>query len=697
MDVPSPPVADDLPPGLRFLAGGGAATRLILARDWRDHPLGPPERWPATFKSTLSLLLNSPESMILCWEAEELFFFFNETYFPLLGPRLPWAMGARMDEVWADAWQQARPIIDDAFAGNSQRFVDLPWKLDTDRGAAETWWSFSYSRVLDEHGAIVGLFIFTNETTQRVLADRALRASRAELEELNADLARQVAQRTAERDHMWNASPDLLVVVTPEGRYLAVNPAWTDILGYEAHELIGTNALALVHPDDLSATTKALAAARAGTMPTFENRFRHKAGGYRWLQWVAAPGQSDVFAIGRHVTDAKEAEQQLRKATEQLNQAQKMEAIGQLTGGVAHDFNNLLTIIRGSVELLKRPALSSDKRDRYIDAIGDTAERAAKLTGQLLAFARRQALTPELIDVGDVVGGITDMVQTLIGAHVTLTVTVPETTCLAEVDRSQFETAIVNLAINARDAMDGAGALRIVVAPVAEIPSLRGHHGMPGEFVSVSVIDDGAGIDADALPHIFEPFFTTKGVGKGTGLGLSQVIGFAKQSGGDIAVDSEPGRGTTFALYLPRVTDGRTTTDMVEDDDPADGHGACVLLIEDNEEVGRFATTALNELGYESVLATNAVTALAMLEADAARFDVVFSDVVMPGMNGVECAQRIRTHHPGLPIVLTSGYAHVLAENAQHGFELLHKPYSIEQLSRTLRRAVSRGSRWRRG
>ncbi|MFK3890149.1 PAS domain S-box protein [Sphingomonas sp. NPDC079357] len=689
------PAPDDLPKALGFLAGGGAATRLILARDWRDHPLGPPEGWPSSFKTALSLLLNSPESMILCWDAEELFFFFNETYFPLLGPRLEWAMGTPMRDVWADAWEQARPIIEDAFAGNSRRFVDLPWRLATDRGAADTWWSFSYSRVLDDHGAKTGLFIFTNETTQRVLADRALTESRAELVRLNADLAQQVAVRTAERDRMWNASPDLMVVVGADGRYLSVNPAWKQILGYDAEQLIGIDALSLVHPDDLPAAVEALAAAQGGTMPTFETRFRHRDGSYRWLQWVAAPGATEVFAIGRHITDAKEAAEQLKRTTEQLSQAQKMEAIGQLTGGVAHDFNNLLTIIRGSVELLRRPDLPPAKRDRYVEAISETAGRAAKLTGQLLAFARRQALTPELLDIGHAVGDIAEMVQTLIGARVALHVEAPADPCLAEVDRSQFETALVNLAINARDAMEGQGKLRLAVSPVAEIPSLRGHHGVSGDFLSVTVTDDGAGISPEALPHIFEPFFTTKGVGKGTGLGLSQVIGFAKQSGGDISVVSEHGLGTSFTLYLPRVAEGRALPQPEDEEHgPADGHGANVLLIEDNEEVGRFATTALNELGYGSMLATNAHDALAMLETDASRFDVVFSDVVMPGMNGVECATRIRRDHPGLPIVLTSGYAHVLAENWQHGFELLHKPYSIEQLSRVLRRAVARSARW---
>ena len=688
----------DLPPGLGFLSGGGAATRLILARDWSCHPLGPPDGWSPAFKTALSLLLNSPESMILCWGRDELFFFFNETYFPLLGPRLDGAMGSTLAQVWPDAWDQARPIVEAAYAGRSQRFVDLPWKLDTDRGAADTWWSFSYSRVLGEDGAIVGLFIFTNETTARVLADRAVEHGQRQLESLNRDLERLVAQRTAERDRMWNLSPDLMAVVGADGRYLTVNPAWTQVMGYDQAELVGLYGNALAHPDDMAATEAAIATAKDAVLPKFEMRLRHKDGSYRWVQWVAAPGDTEIFAVGRDVTDAKVAAEQLRLASEQLSQAQKMEAIGQLTGGVAHDFNNLLTIIRGSVELLRRPNLSPAKRDHYVDAISDTADRAAKLTGQLLAFARRQALMPELIDVGAAVAGILDMVRTLVGGRIALTFEAADTPCLAEVDRSQFETALVNLVVNARDAIvggtreeGGSGHLRIAVAAAPGIPSLRGHHRIAGDFVIVSVSDDGDGIAAENQARIFEPFFTTKGVGRGTGLGLSQVIGFAKQSGGDVAVDSRIGEGATFSIYLPRIVGGALPDARDAGDAGLDGRGECVLLVEDNQAVSRFATDALSEIGYQSVLATNATAALAMIEDDPSRFDVVFSDVVMPGMNGVELATTLRRRHPTLPVVLCSGYSHVLAENAQHGFDLLHKPYSLDQLSRALRRVLDRG------
>ncbi|KQM67667.1 histidine kinase [Sphingomonas sp. Leaf17] len=379
---------------------------------------------------------------------------------------------------------------------------------------------------------------------------------------------------------------------------------------------------------------------------------------------------------------------ELQQAEDALRQSQKMEAVGQLTGGVAHDFNNLLTVIRSATDLLKRPDLSAERRHRYIDAISDTADRAAKLTGQLLAFARRQALKPEVIDVGQGLRVISDMLATLTGSRIVIGIDLPETPCFIHVDPSQLDTALVNMAVNARDAMDGAGRIDVAVRAVSQIPAVRGHPAMPGRYVAISMTDTGSGIAADKLERIFEPFFTTKGVGQGTGLGLSQVFGFAKQSDGDITVTSEVGRGTTFTLYLPEVEqrDVPVAGDIVET--LADGHGTCVLVVEDNKDVGTFTTQSLAELGYVTVWASNAQEALAELERDASRFDIVFSDVVMPGMNGIDLGKVVRETYPDLPVVLTSGYSNVLAQDGTHGFELLHKPYSVEQLSRILRKVA---------
>jgi two-component system NtrC family sensor kinase len=386
------------------------------------------------------------------------------------------------------------------------------------------------------------------------------------------------------------------------------------------------------------------------------------------------------------------------EAEEALKHGQRLEALGQLTGGVAHDFNNLLTVIRASVDLLRRPHLTEERRLRYVDAISDTVSRAAKLTAQLLAFARRQTLKPEVFDVGRCVHTLSDMIGTLTGSPIEIVIRVPDRPCFINADAGQFETALINMTVNARDAMGGEGRLTIAVRAVTGLPGAAPQPEKPYGYVAVSVEDTGVGIPQDRFERVFEPFFTTKEVGQGTGLGLSQVFGFAKQSGGEVMVASEVGKGSTFTLYLPRVPgDDRPQRVPADDAPPVDGHGMSVLVVEDNLEVGTFACDALTELGYAPKLVGSAMEALAELTRNPEGFDVVFSDVVMPGMTGIELAQEIRRRHFDLPVVLTSGYSHVLSQNGSYGFELLQKPYSIEQLSRILHnvgrwRSVKRGA-----
>jgi PAS domain S-box-containing protein len=371
-----------------------------------------------------------------------------------------------------------------------------------------------------------------------------------------------------------------------------------------------------------------------------------------------------------------------------LRQSQKMEAIGQLTGGVAHDFNNLLTVIRSSAGLLKREDLPEERRRRYVDAIADTADRAAKLTGQLLAFARRQALKPEIFNVGERVDSIADMLRTLAGPGVELVAESDCPSCFAEADPSQFETALVNLAVNARDAMEAGGRITIRVHPADRVPKVRGHQAAEGRFVAVVVADTGVGIADEQMPQIFEPFFTTKPPGRGTGLGLSQVYGFAKQSGGEVDVASKLGQGTVFTLFLPRVAEQVRIADDTGSKADSPSQRGHILVVEDNEQVGSFSTEMLAELGFETSWAANADAALKMLETDAVRFDAVFSDVVMPGMSGIDLAREIRRRAPRLPVILTSGYSHALASEGTQGFELLQKPYSADEITDVLRRAI---------
>nr|WP_249815898.1 PAS domain S-box protein [Bradyrhizobium sp. 138] len=379
-----------------------------------------------------------------------------------------------------------------------------------------------------------------------------------------------------------------------------------------------------------------------------------------------------------------------RLGEEALRQSQKMEAIGQLTGGVAHDFNNLLTIIRSATDFLRRRELPEERRRRYVDAISETVERASKLTAQLLAFARRQPLKPQIFNVGSQVEGVAQLVRPLVGGRIEIVVEIDDADCFTVADIAQFETALINLAINARDAMDGEGRLTIAVHKVQGIPHLRAQSARRGDYVAISVADTGSGIAPEHLDSIFEPFFTTKEVGKGTGLGLSQAFGFAKQSEGDVAVRSTQGEGATFTIYLPRAQSPATDKEAaaLTYEAAATGRGYRVLVVEDDDEVGRFSTELLEDLGYVVRRVANANAALSILGENEFAVDLVFSDVIMPGMNGVELAGIIRERYPGLPVVLTSGYSNVLAENAHRGFELIQKPYSVEALSRILRKAI---------
>ena len=378
---------------------------------------------------------------------------------------------------------------------------------------------------------------------------------------------------------------------------------------------------------------------------------------------------------------------ELVSAQDQLRQAQKMEAIGQLTGGVAHDFNNLLTIIRSSVDLLRRREIPEDRKRRYIDAISDTADRAAKLTAQLLAFARRQALKPEVFDAPERVGIVCDMIRTVVGSRIRLELDMACDECFIEADIAQFETALINIAVNARDAMNGEGVLTLRARPVDAIPADPWHEPVEGAHVAISIADTGRGIAPELMAQIFEPFFTTKEVGKGTGLGLSQVYGFAKQSGGDVHVASEIGKGTIFTLFLPRAAKPvAEASPRARRRSESPMPSSRILVVEDNADVGAFASQLLAELGHETRLASNGLEALRLVEEEG-RFDLVFSDVVMPGMTGIELGHELRRRFPDLRVILTSGYSHVLAQEGRHGFELLHKPYSVEMLTRILRSA----------
>ena len=485
-----------------------------------------------------------------------------------------------------------------------------------------------------------------------------------------------------------------IYMLDPHGYVTNWNSGAQAIKGYTAEEIIGQHFSRFYSEEDRLAGAPAHALATAVADGKFEGEAQRvrKNGEMFWASVVIDAIRDDRgelvgFAkVTRDITERRRAQEEIARSHEALDQARKMEAIGRLTGGVAHDFNNLLTVIGASAEFLLRPSLDDEKRMRYAQAIASTAKRAATLTGQLLAFSRRQPLTPETFDVGSRLRDLRQILETTIGAAVAIEIELPTTVQLVEADASQFETAVLNMVINARDAMPGGGRIKITVSASAGVPAVRGHGAADGDFVAIEISDTGTGMEPETLASIFEPFFTTKAVDKGTGLGLSQVYGFSKQSRGEIDVHSEVGVGTVFTLYLPRSTGAVDTPKQVPSPtEGADLPARRILLVEDNEDVGHFATGLLRELGQAVTWVGDGKSALAVLGEKRVAFDLVFSDVVMPGMSGVELGHAVRARWPDLEVVLTSGYSHIIAEEGTHGFELLKKPYSIEGLLMALK------------
>jgi PAS domain S-box-containing protein len=537
--------------------------------------------------------------------------------------------------------------------------------------------TISYSPIPDGTAprGIGGILTSCIETTERVHNEEALRT-------LTGTLSEEVAQRTRERDRIWQVSEDLLGVSNFDGYFLNVNPAWTALLGWSEDEIKRLHVGELRHPEDAPHSIEGRARLAAG-VPTvrMENRFRHKDGSWRWIYWTMTAEQGLIYVIGRHVTAEKEAAAALQRTQEQLAQAQKMEAIGQLTGGIAHDFNNLLMIVGGNAESLKRH-IADPARLRAIESIEHAASRGESLTRQLLSFSRRMALNPIVIDLGQRIAAFRDVLASSARGTVSLTLDIPPGIWPVTVDVSELELALVNVVVNARDAMPNGGAVTIAVRNV-ELGPADTPDGIAGACVALSVADTGTGIAEDVLPKVFEPFFTTKEADAGTGLGLSQVYGFTRQAGGTVTLASRPGHGTTITLYLPRAAGVPSEEPAPAAAEEIAGDHETILLVEDNPEVAEVGKTLLEELGYRVRAVESAAAALDIL-ASGEDVALVFSDVVMPGqLDGVALARQIRRDYPEVKVLLTSGYATV-ANDAERGFPILRKPYRIASLGRAL-------------
>jgi PAS domain S-box-containing protein len=590
----------------------------------------------------------------------------------------------------------------DAVAGTVRDYT-VRYRIIRPSDGETRWISVKSTIERDEQGQAVRLVGAHTDVTEQVMAEQALRQSEEryrkladQLSELNATLAQRVEEKTRERDRIWNVSQDLLVVADRNGVWRTVNPALTRTLGWSEAELLNRTSEWLEHPDD-GGITRAQVNRLGGSDATvrFESRFRHKDGSYRWLSWTGVPDQDRIYAVARDVTAEKAAAERLKVTEEALLQSQKMEAVGQLTGGIAHDFNNLLTGIVGSLDLLQT-RLNQGRTDnfaRYINAAMISANRAAALTHRLLAFARRQPLIPKSVDANQLVVSLEDLLRRTIGETIDLAIAAADDLWLTLCDPNQLESALLNLAINARDAMPDGGKLTITTSNAriegvtADTPALS-----PGDYVCIGVTDTGTGMSAEVAARAFDPFFTTKPIGQGTGLGLSMIYGFARQSDGHVTIDSKLGRGTLVRLYLPRHH-GEIAPQFLSAAAAAEhaATGETVLVVEDEPVVRAVIVEMLGEQGYQTLEAIDGPSGLRVLRTNA-RIDLLVTDVGLPGINGRQLADQARETRPNLKVLFITGYAESVAISdgfLQPGMEMITKPFDLDNLSQRIRAMVS--------
>ncbi len=814
---------------LSFLSGGGDMGARMRAQAWSANPLGPLAAWPQSLRTAVSIMLTSKFPMFLAW-GPSLRFLYNDGYSQILGSRHPGALGKAFADIWPEIWADISPIIDRALEGEGSFWENLPLVMERKGFREQTWFTFSYSPLRDESGAIAGMFCACVETTDTVLAEQrrvdeadrlkklfhdapgfmaVLRGPDHIFEMLNGSYLQVVGHRDLVGKPVLDALPEVrdqgfvelldqvyrsgrafngravpialqrMPNAAPEERLLDfvyqpitdatgqvtgifvegadvteriqaeqalreseqrfrliadlapvpmwvtkidrtrgfVNHAYAEFLGATYEEALAFDWRRIVHPDDAERVMRESIAGEASlTAFTMEARYRRRDGDWRWLRSVSQPrwepggAFSGFIGVALDVTDAKQAEGVLRelneelerrveertadlsaaldrlqaevndrvRAEELLRQAQKMEAVGQLTGGIAHDFNNLLTPILGGLEIIAS-RVEDARLARMASSALDAARRGAKLTGQLLAFSRIQRISMAPVAIHDVIENMQDMLRHTIGGGVHVETRFDPAVTHGLCDANQLENAILNLAINARDAMPNGGTLTIATEQMQLDP---GPDVEGGPFVCISVADTGSGMSPEVLARATEPFFSTKPVGKGTGLGLAQVYGIARQSGGTLRIRSEEGQGTSVQLLLPAAgavsSAGTPSTLSATAQDAA---AATILIIDDDDDVRRFLVETLEGIGHSTVAAASGDEGLGLLKSCTP--DLVLLDYAMPGMSGAEVARSILAEWPDMPIIFVTGYAESEQIDLAGGPEVtvLRKPFTLMELA----------------
>ncbi|WP_455923244.1 PAS domain-containing protein [Pseudomonas putida] len=710
---------------------GGSIVELLEQRPWRDSPLPAPDQWPQSLRTAVDIVVHSPMPMLLLW-GPQLCQLYNDSFAVLAGTNHPRAFGQPVDLIWPQLKDFTDPIYRAVLDGEVRTYVEQGFILPRNDGMAQVWLDLTYSPIRDESGTVAGILVTAIEANERrrvtdELQRRSEASAKAQLDtEERLQLALEATNGVGTWD--WDIREDLFQADARFAQLHGVEP------GLAGKMPIGEY-LKGVHPDDRGRVARSInACVHSDGEYANEYRLLRPDGEVRW---VYARGRSHNDHHGRPVrflgasidiTERREAEkillrlnetleervaertealaeanhrlqqemQERERAEDALRHAQKMEAVGQLTGGIAHDFNNMLTGIIGSLDLMQRyiAAGRTDEIGRFTEAAVTSAHRAAALTHRLLAFSRRQSLDRKRLDPNHLVHSLEELLSRTKGEHIELSIRLAPDVWPVNTDANQLENALLNLVINARDAMPDGGQLRIETCNCTVNGQEPGLEALkPGDYVVLSVSDNGAGMSPAIQAKAFDPFFTTKPIGQGTGLGLSMIYGFAQQSGGQVSLDSTPGQGTCARLYLPRhleQADPRPKP-LAPQEVPLAQRGESVMVVEDDPAVRMLVLNVLDELGYHAHPAADAKTALPLLESGL-RIDLLVTDVGLPGLNGRQLAEIARQHRPGLKVLFMTGYAEKAAERhtfLAEGMDMVTKPFSIDLLANKIREMIN--------
>ncbi len=682
----------------------------IRTFDWSHTELGPLDTWPASLCSAVQMLLASPVPIVMLWGYQG-YMIYNDAYSVFAGGRHPYLLGAPVELGWPEVAEFNRHVVDTCLAGGTLTYHSKELVLLRDGVPEDVWMDLYYSPVSDDNGKPAGVMAIVVETTDHVISERRRQEAEAAYRADNERVRLALNAGALLGSFVWDLKANRLSADERFARTFCY-PSTQD-LGNLPIDFAETR----IHPDDRAWVSERVDQSVANGEPyNAEYRVMLADGSYRWVQ---ASGCCEFDEQGKpfrfpgvliDIHERKTAEESLLKFTrdleqrvsdevqarlaaeEQLRQSQKLEAIGGLTGGVAHDFNNLLQVIAGNLHLLARHEPDNANVQRRVSASIAAVERGAKLSTQLLAFARRQPLSPAVCDPLQIFEGLGELLQWTMGETIQIDICLPEDAWYIHVDRNQLENAILNLAINARDAMQGEGLIELTAQNVSLDREFCAGKGITeGDYVRVALRDNGMGMPEQVLAQAFEPFFTTKPDGKGTGLGLSMVFGFVKQSGGHIEMSSVEGEGTRVQLYFPRSRRALPCEPSAHEVHQYGGDET-ILVVEDNEAVRTSTVELLREEGYQVLTAPNADVAMQML-LEGAPVQLIFTDVVMPGLiKSTDLAAWAKVQLPPVAVLFTSGHTRdMISRNHQLSPDtfLLSKPYRPEALTRMVRTVLN--------